>query len=139
MVTDLSKGLSIYGYQIVTQLLAYMSPAVVLGDLSKYAELLAENQGRPLRCLAVLWALGQCGHKVMLRYSICLFLDCHFCVRYYVRRSHRSFDIEILIPLIIALNCQCFLCNIRTYQLLYAFSSKSCFLRSQRNSARHLY
>jgi len=63
MVTDLSKGLSIYGYQIVTQLLAYMSPAVVLGDLSKYAELLAENQGRPLRCLAVLWALGQCGHK----------------------------------------------------------------------------
>jgi len=63
MVTDLSKGLSIYGYQIVVQLLAYMSPAVVLGDLAKYSELLAENQGRPLRCLAILWALGQCGHK----------------------------------------------------------------------------
>lgn len=63
MVTDLSKGLSFYGYQIVVQLLAYMSPAVVLGDLNKYSELLAESQGRPLRCLAILWALGQCGHK----------------------------------------------------------------------------
>lgn len=63
MVTDLSKGLSIYGYQIVVQLLAYMSPAIVLGDLSKYSELLTENQGRPLRCLCILWALGQCGHK----------------------------------------------------------------------------
>merc|ERR1719334_2771259 len=63
MVTDLSKGLSIYGYQIVVQLLAYMSPAIVLGDLSKYSELLTENQGRPLRCLSILWALGQCGHK----------------------------------------------------------------------------
>jgi len=63
MVTDLSKGLSIYGYQIVVQLLAYMSPANVLGDLSKYSELLSENQGRPLRCLAILWAIGQCGHK----------------------------------------------------------------------------
>jgi len=63
MVTDLSKGLSIYGYQIVVQLLAYMSPAIVLGDLTKYSELLVENQGRPLRSLAVLWALGQCGLK----------------------------------------------------------------------------
>ena len=59
-----SPGLSIYGYQIVVQLLAYMSPAIVLGDLSKYSELLTENQGRPLRCLSILWALGQCGHKV---------------------------------------------------------------------------
>jgi len=63
MVTDLSKGLSIYGYQIVVQLLAYMSPAIVLGDLTKYSELLNENQGRPLRCLSILWALGQCGLK----------------------------------------------------------------------------
>ena len=48
----------------MVQLLAYMSPAIVLGDLTKYSELLVENQGRPLRSLAVLWALGQCGLKV---------------------------------------------------------------------------
>ena len=60
-----TTGLSIYGYQIAVQLLAYMSPAIVLGDLSKYSELLSENQGRPLRCLSILWALGQCGLKVV--------------------------------------------------------------------------
>ena len=65
-----SSGLSIYGYQIVVQLLAYMSPAIVLGDLTKYSELLVENQGRPLRSLAVLWALGQCGLKVIGRMGI---------------------------------------------------------------------
>jgi len=63
MTADLSKGLSIYGYQIVVQLLGFMSPTNVLGDLTKYSELLAENQGRPLRCLAILWAIGQCGQK----------------------------------------------------------------------------
>jgi hypothetical protein len=40
-----------------------MSPAIVLGDLTKYSELLVENQGRTLRCLTILWAIGQCGHK----------------------------------------------------------------------------
>lgn len=77
MVTDLSKGLSVYGYQITTQLLAYMSPSIVMGGFTKYSEILTEHQGRPLRCLSILWAIGQCGQKD-LQTGLRIFFDLMF-------------------------------------------------------------
>ncbi|GAB1605494.1 transmembrane protein 214-B-like [Argonauta hians] len=63
MLNESAKGLSTYGYRIFIQLLAREEPDLVISKLPMYMELLKSHQNRPLRCSAILWALGQAGFK----------------------------------------------------------------------------
>ncbi|XP_013399368.1 transmembrane protein 214-B [Lingula anatina] len=62
MVADMGKGLSTFGYRIFIQLMAQSKPAIPLGQLKKNLELMKGNKSRTLRCLSIMWALGQTGH-----------------------------------------------------------------------------
>ncbi|XP_052830619.1 transmembrane protein 214-B isoform X2 [Octopus bimaculoides] len=63
MLNESAKGLPTYGYRIFIQLLAREEPDLVISKLPQYMELLKSHQNRPLRCSAILWALGQAGFK----------------------------------------------------------------------------
>jgi len=61
LISDMSKGIPTYGYRLFLQLLAHTKPDVLLSSLPKYLELVQSNKNRPLRCLAIMWAVGQVG------------------------------------------------------------------------------
>ncbi|XP_064625287.1 transmembrane protein 214-A-like isoform X2 [Lineus longissimus] len=63
MIQDLGKGASTYGYRIFIQLMAHGKPDIIQNSLSRYLEMLKTNQNRQLRCLSVMWAVGQSGMK----------------------------------------------------------------------------
>lgn len=63
MLNESSKGVGTYGYRMFIQLLAKEKPEFVMSKLPQYMELLKNHQNRPLRCLSILWAIGQAGFK----------------------------------------------------------------------------
>ncbi|NXN97344.1 TM214 protein, partial [Rhinopomastus cyanomelas] len=58
---DKSPGESLYGYQICIQALLLDRPRIATTNLGKYLEVLRSQQNKPVKCLTVLWALGQAG------------------------------------------------------------------------------
>ncbi|CAH1773178.1 unnamed protein product [Owenia fusiformis] len=63
MITDMGKGIATGGYRIFIQLMATEKPDLFVETVSKYQDMMKSNQNRPLRCLSIMWALGQCGIK----------------------------------------------------------------------------
>ncbi|XP_041356935.1 transmembrane protein 214-B-like [Gigantopelta aegis] len=63
MLVNQMKGLSTFGYRIFLQALAFHKPNIALAKIPQYLDLLKVHQNRPLRCLSILWAMGQCGVK----------------------------------------------------------------------------
>merc|ERR1711970_866872 len=60
---DLSKGLCVAGWRILTQLLAETNPTLVTAHISRYIELRNSYQNRPAVGLSILWSTGQAGNK----------------------------------------------------------------------------
>jgi len=60
---DLSKGLCVTGWKILTQLLAEANPTLVTAHINRYIELRNSYQNRPAVGLSILWSTGQAGHK----------------------------------------------------------------------------
>merc|ERR1719357_641291 len=60
---DLSKGLCVTGWKILTQLLAEANPTLVTAHINRYIELRNSYQNRPVVGLSILWSTGQAGHK----------------------------------------------------------------------------
>ncbi|XP_069461637.1 transmembrane protein 214 [Ambystoma mexicanum] len=63
MLQELDKpsGESLHGYRICIQAVLLDKPKIATMDLGKYLELLRSHQGRPAKCLTIMWALGQAG------------------------------------------------------------------------------
>ncbi|KAL5016681.1 hypothetical protein ScPMuIL_006270 [Solemya velum] len=61
ILTDNIRSNNAYGYKIFIQLLVQQEPAIASSKLSQYQELIKSNQNQPVRCLSILWSLGQCG------------------------------------------------------------------------------
>ncbi|KAI0223090.1 transmembrane protein 214 [Lamellibrachia satsuma] len=61
MITSINKGGSTFGYCIFIQLLFSLKAGLASDCLSKYLDMLRNNQKRPLPCLSIMWALGQAG------------------------------------------------------------------------------
>eukprot|EP00092_Neocalanus_flemingeri_P036346 GFUD01039569.1.p1 GENE.GFUD01039569.1~~GFUD01039569.1.p1 ORF type:complete len:658 (+),score=187.25 GFUD01039569.1:206-2179(+) len=60
---DLSKGMCVTGWRILTQLLAETNPTLVTAHIPRYIELRNSYQNRPNVGLAILWSTGQAGNK----------------------------------------------------------------------------
>merc|ERR1712123_176923 len=60
---DLSKGMCVAGWRILTQLLAETNPTLVTAHIPRYIELRNSYQNRPAVGLSILWSTGQAGHK----------------------------------------------------------------------------
>jgi len=60
---DLSKGLCVAGWRILTQLLAETNPTLVTAHINRYIELRNSYQNRPNVCQSILWSTGQAGNK----------------------------------------------------------------------------
>jgi len=60
---DLSKGLCVNGWKVLTQLLAETNPTLVTAHISRYIELRNSYQNRPNVGLSILWSTGQAGNK----------------------------------------------------------------------------
>jgi len=60
---DLSKGLCVSGWRILTQLLAETNPTLVTAHINRYIELRNSYQNRPAVGLSILWSTGQAGNK----------------------------------------------------------------------------
>ncbi|XP_067947810.1 transmembrane protein 214-B-like [Watersipora subatra] len=58
---EMSKGHSVYGYQMVVQLLAKNRPELFPLKAEKYVTILGNNKNVPSKCLVVMWMLGQGG------------------------------------------------------------------------------
>ncbi|NXM76030.1 T214B protein, partial [Serilophus lunatus] len=58
---DKAPGESLHGYRICIQALLLDRPRIATTNLGKYLEVLRSHQNRPVKCLTVLWALGQAG------------------------------------------------------------------------------
>ncbi|XP_005990959.1 transmembrane protein 214 [Latimeria chalumnae] len=62
MLRDQDKaGESLYGYRICIQAVLQDKPKIATMNLPKYLELLRSHQNRPLKCLSIMWSLGQAG------------------------------------------------------------------------------
>ncbi|XP_074641719.1 transmembrane protein 214-B-like [Tubulanus polymorphus] len=61
VIADVGNDLSLYGFQIFIQLVAFNHPQIVVKNLSQYLDLIKLHKNRPLRCLSILWCIGQCG------------------------------------------------------------------------------
>ncbi|XP_071598418.1 transmembrane protein 214 isoform X2 [Heliangelus exortis] len=59
---DKTPGESLHGYRICIQALLLDRPRIATMNLGKYLEVLRSHQNRPVKCLMVLWALGQAGY-----------------------------------------------------------------------------
>eukprot|EP00090_Calanus_glacialis_P038416 TRINITY_DN67042_c0_g1_i1.p1 TRINITY_DN67042_c0_g1~~TRINITY_DN67042_c0_g1_i1.p1 ORF type:complete len:657 (-),score=239.38 TRINITY_DN67042_c0_g1_i1:96-2066(-) len=60
---DLSKGMCVTGWRILTQLLAETNPTLVTAHIPRYIELRNSYQNRPVVGLSILWSTGQAGNK----------------------------------------------------------------------------
>ncbi|NXU50966.1 TM214 protein, partial [Turnix velox] len=58
---DKSPGESLHGYRICIQAVLLDRPKIATMNLGKYLEVLRSHQNKPVKCLTVLWALGQAG------------------------------------------------------------------------------
>uniref|UniRef100_A0A8D0HK46 Transmembrane protein 214 n=2 Tax=Sphenodon punctatus TaxID=8508 RepID=A0A8D0HK46_SPHPU len=58
---DKTPGESLHGYRICIQAVLMEKPKIATAHLGKYLELLRSYQNRPMKCLTVMWALGQAG------------------------------------------------------------------------------
>ncbi|KAK7099808.1 transmembrane protein 214-B-like isoform X2 [Littorina saxatilis] len=74
MISEANKGLSMAGYKVFLQLLAFHKPDIVLPKLPQYLELIKTNVNRPAQCLSILWSMGQCG-VADLRAGLRVWLD----------------------------------------------------------------
>ncbi|XP_069829356.1 transmembrane protein 214 [Dendropsophus ebraccatus] len=64
MMQELDKpsAESVHGYRICLQAVLLDKPKTVTVNLKKYLEMLRAQQNRPLRCLVMMWAVGQAGY-----------------------------------------------------------------------------
>ncbi|KAG9467557.1 hypothetical protein GDO78_014694, partial [Eleutherodactylus coqui] len=65
MVQELDKTTaseSVHGYRICIQAVLLDKPKAVTFNLKKYLEMLRDQQNRPVRCLAMMWVVGQPGY-----------------------------------------------------------------------------
>jgi len=60
---ELAKGGGVAGWRCLTQLLAGLQPTAVTAHLPRYVELRNSYQNRPAVGLAILWSVGQAGHR----------------------------------------------------------------------------
>ncbi|XP_071117235.1 transmembrane protein 214-B-like [Haliotis cracherodii] len=74
MISEAQKGLATYGYRMFLQSLAFHKPEIPLSKFPQYLDLLKTHHNRPVRCLSILWALGQAGVK-RLRCGLRVWLD----------------------------------------------------------------
>lgn len=65
MMQELDKPTaeSVHGYRICIQAVLLDKPKTVTVNLKKYLEMLRAQQNRPVRCLAMMWAVGQAGYS----------------------------------------------------------------------------
>nr|XP_045006104.1 transmembrane protein 214 isoform X2 [Jaculus jaculus] len=62
MLQELDKASeSLHGYRICIQAILQDKPKIATSNLGKFLELLRSNQSRPVKCLTIMWALGQAG------------------------------------------------------------------------------
>ncbi|XP_026111417.1 transmembrane protein 214 [Carassius auratus] len=58
---DRQPGESLHGYRMCIQALVQDKPQIVTLNLADHLELLRSHQNRPVKCLTIMWALGQAG------------------------------------------------------------------------------
>uniref|UniRef100_A0AAY4CU90 Transmembrane protein 214 n=1 Tax=Denticeps clupeoides TaxID=299321 RepID=A0AAY4CU90_9TELE len=58
---DRQPGDSLHGYRICIQAIMHDKPKIATVNLAEHLELLRSHQNRPLKCLTIMWALGQAG------------------------------------------------------------------------------
>ncbi|XP_043086713.1 transmembrane protein 214 isoform X2 [Puntigrus tetrazona] len=58
---DRQPGDSLHGYRMCIQALMQDKPQIVTLNLAEHLELLRSHQSRPVKCLTIMWALGQAG------------------------------------------------------------------------------
>uniref|UniRef100_A0A8C9T083 Transmembrane protein 214 n=1 Tax=Scleropages formosus TaxID=113540 RepID=A0A8C9T083_SCLFO len=56
-----SYGEPLHGYRICIQAILLDKPKIATLNLANYLELLRSHQNRPVKCLTIMWALGQAG------------------------------------------------------------------------------
>ncbi|KAG9347684.1 hypothetical protein JZ751_005258 [Albula glossodonta] len=63
MLRELDKpsGESLHGYRICIQAIMLEKPKIATLNLADHLELLRSHQNRPVKCLTIMWALGQVG------------------------------------------------------------------------------
>ncbi|XP_075057159.1 transmembrane protein 214 [Mixophyes fleayi] len=59
---DKSAAESVHGYRICIQAVLLDKPKTVTVNLKKYLDMLRDQQNRPAKCLAIMWAVGQAGY-----------------------------------------------------------------------------
>ncbi|XP_031436948.1 transmembrane protein 214 isoform X2 [Clupea harengus] len=58
---DKQTGESLHGYRICIQAILQDKPKIATLNLADHLELLRSHQNRPVKCLTIMWALGQAG------------------------------------------------------------------------------
>ncbi|XP_037541551.1 transmembrane protein 214 [Nematolebias whitei] len=58
---DRQSGEPLHGYRVCIQAVLQDKPKVATQNLTEYLELLRSVQNRPVKCLTIMWALGQAG------------------------------------------------------------------------------
>uniref|UniRef100_A0A4W3H415 Transmembrane protein 214 n=1 Tax=Callorhinchus milii TaxID=7868 RepID=A0A4W3H415_CALMI len=58
---DKTSGESLHGFRICIQAILLDTPKIGTMNLGKHMELLRSHQNRPVKCLTIMWALGQAG------------------------------------------------------------------------------
>uniref|UniRef100_A0A8C0W5Y1 Transmembrane protein 214 n=1 Tax=Castor canadensis TaxID=51338 RepID=A0A8C0W5Y1_CASCN len=58
---DKTPGESLHGYRICIQAILQDKPKIATMNLGKFLELLRSHQNQPVKCLTIMWALGQAG------------------------------------------------------------------------------
>ncbi|KAM6954178.1 transmembrane protein 214 [Aplochiton taeniatus] len=63
MLRELDKhtGEPLHGYRVCIQAILQDKPRIATQNLAEYLELLRSVQNRPVKCLTIMWALGQAG------------------------------------------------------------------------------
>lgn len=58
---DKTAGESLHGYRICVQAILAENPKIATMNLGKYLEMLRSQYNKPIKCLSIMWALGQAG------------------------------------------------------------------------------
>ncbi|XP_071388553.1 transmembrane protein 214 isoform X1 [Centroberyx affinis] len=58
---DRQTGEPLHGYRVCIQAILQDKPRIATQNLAEYLELLRSVQNRPVKCLTIMWALGQAG------------------------------------------------------------------------------
>ncbi|KAM4694602.1 transmembrane protein 214 [Discoglossus pictus] len=59
---DKPTGESVHGYKICIQAVLLEKPKTVTLNLNKFLDLLRSHQNRPVKCITIMWAVGQAGY-----------------------------------------------------------------------------